>query len=159
MGTCSSHSISAATRNTAGFRIQTSDKNFNAHVRIENQRTTPTTGRFARADGYVLRYHAKRSARRWASPSIIRFSTRRYVARNAHWTCERRQSLDPVRPRREAGARKTEASLTPAVAEDPKEHTTTITADVGYSGLPYDQVDLAIALGSFSRSVGVRNQR
>jgi hypothetical protein len=134
------------------FRIRTSDKNFNAHVRIETSDDARAWA-LARADGYVFDITQKDQH---ADGLTVDYppSTRRYVRATLTGTVNVSnawiQYAREVKPVRE-----TEASLTPAAAEDPKEHTTTITADIGYAGLPYDQVDLIIAPGSFSRGADV----
>ncbi|MDP8982652.1 MAG: DUF3999 domain-containing protein [Acidobacteriota bacterium] len=134
------------------LRIQTPDKNFNAHVRIETSDDARTWA-LARADGYVFDITQKEQHADGLSVDYP-VSTRRYVRAtligNLNVANAWIQYARDVKPMRE-----TVASLTPAVAEDPKEHTTTITADIGYSGLPFDQVDLTVAPGSFSRTVGV----
>jgi hypothetical protein len=57
---------------------------------------------------------------------------------------------------KETGAvRDTVSTLTPLATNDPKAQTTSVVADIGFQGLPYDRLNLTVDPGAFSRTVEI----
>lgn len=84
-------------------------------------------------------------------------STRRYVRLTiAGWSDPDNLQAVWVSAYRETGAtRDVIATLTPSVHEDSKTQTTELIFDLGFGGQPFDQIDLSVDPGEFSRTVEI----
>ncbi len=84
-------------------------------------------------------------------------STRRYVRLTIPgWTEPANLQEVWIAHYEETGAtRDRVATLTPSVREDSKSQTTELTLDLGFSGQPFDHVDLTVDPGFFSRTVEI----
>lgn len=71
----------------------------------------------------------------------------------------RREQIEPALLNRAAAVRDTVATLTPITTEDSKAQTTSLVADIGFEGLAYDRVSLAIGQRLFSRRVEISTSR
>jgi hypothetical protein len=139
------------------LRIATTLRNFKETVRIE----TSDDGRawaVARNDGLI--FDISRADRQAAELSVdYPVSTRRYVrVAIPGWHNPAYLASAWLTYFAETGAvRDTVASLAPAVTEDAKMQATVLTSDIGFGGLAYDRVDLAVAgdASAFSRRVEV----
>lgn len=137
--------------------IATSQRNFKETVRIETSDDGRTWAE-ARNDGLI--FDISRADRHAAELSVeYPVSTRRYVRVTIPgWHNPGYLTSAWLTYFAETGAvRDTAANLAPAVTEDAKAQATLLTGDIGFGGLAYDRVELAIAgdAGAFSRRVEV----
>jgi hypothetical protein len=137
------------------LRIATPRHNFKETVRIETSDDGQTWA-VARDDGLI--FDIARPGRD-ASELTVDYpvSTRRYVRLTIPgWRDPAYLTSAWLTYFKETSAvRDTVSTLTPAVAEDPKAQTTSLVTDIGFEGLAYDRLTLAIAPGLFSRNVEI----
>ncbi len=135
------------------LRIATALRNFKETVRIETSDDGRTWAE-ARNDGLI--FDISRADRHVAELSVdYPVSTRRYIRVTIPgWHNPADLASAWLTYFSESGAvRDTVASLAPAVTEDAKTQATVLTGDIGFSGLAYDRVELAVAgdASAFSR--------
>jgi len=139
------------------LRIATVQRNFKETVRIETSDDGHTWA-VARNDGLI--FDISRADRHVAELSVdYPVSTRRYVRVTIPgWHNPAYLASAWLTYFAETGAvRDSVASLAPAVTEDAKAQATVLTGDIGFGGLAYDRVELAVAgdATAFSRRVEV----
>jgi len=141
------------------LRIATRRVNFKQRVRVE----TSDDGEHwavAREDGFVFDFS---EGDRHAAVLTVEYplSTRQYVRVTVFgWTNPADLTSAFLTYHSEtAGVRDVLTAVTPAVTEDAKEQTSSWTADIGYAGLPHDQVQLDIGPGLFYRTVEIESSR
>ncbi|HEY6990549.1 MAG TPA: DUF3999 family protein [Bryobacteraceae bacterium] len=139
------------------LRIATALRNFKETVRIETS-DDGRTWAMARNDGLI--FDISRVDRQVAELSVdYPVSTRRYVRVTIPgWHNPAYLASAWLTYFAETGAvRDSVASLSPAVTEDAKAQATLLTGDIGFGGLAYDRVELAVAgdASAFSRRVEV----
>lgn len=134
------------------LRIATSQKNFKQRVRIETS-DDDRNWAVAREDGYifdfsqgdrrvsVLTVDYPAATRRFVRLTIFGWSNPDYL--DSAWLTYSRST---------PGTLDLLATVTPSAADDSKAQTTVLTADIGFSGLPHDRVELEIAPGLFYRT-------
>jgi hypothetical protein len=137
------------------LRIATPLHNFKELVRIE---TSDDAHTWAMARGYGVIFDIAAVGRDVSDLTVdYPVSTRRYVRLTIPgWhDPEHLASAWLTFYKETAGIRDTVSTLTPHVTEDPKAQTTSLVADIGFQGLPYDRLNLTIDPGAFSRSVEI----
>jgi uncharacterized protein DUF3999 len=139
------------------LRIATAQHNFKENVRIETSDDARSWA-VAREDGLI--FDVSRPDRQVSELSVdYPVSTRRYVRLTIPgWHDPAYLASAWLTYFEETGAvRDTVATLTPAATEDPKAQTTALVVDIGFSGVPYDLVEVSVEgeTGAFSRSVEV----
>ena len=141
------------------LRIATAQHNFKETVRIETSDDGHTWA-VARSDGLIFDIA---TAGRDASDLTVDYpvSTRRYVRLTIPgWRDPEYLASAWLTYFKETGAvRDTVSTLTPLAAEDPKAQTTSLVADIGFQGLAYDRLNLAVDPGAFSRTVEISTSR
>jgi len=137
------------------LRIGTSLHNFKENVRVE----TSDDGRsWAVVQSSGVIFDVSRDDHN-ASETTVSYptSTRRYVRLTIPgWTEPANLQTVWLSDYKETGAtRDLVAALTPNVREDSKTQTTELVLDLGFSGQPFDHVDVAVDPGLFSRTVEI----
>jgi hypothetical protein len=141
------------------LRIATRRVNFKQRVRIE---TSDDGERWAvaRDDGFIFDFS---EGDRHAAVLTVEYplSTRRYVRVTVlGWTNPADLTSAFLTYHSEtAGVRDVLATVTPTAVEDSKEQKSGWTADIGYAGLPHDQLQLEIGPGLFYRTVEIESSR
>ena len=141
------------------MRIATRRVNFKQRVRIE----TGDDGQHwavAREDGFIFDFS---EGDRHAAVLTVEYpvSTRRYVRVTVvGWTSPTDLTSAYLTYHSEtAGVRDVLSTVAPASAEDAKERISTWTADIGFAGLPHDQIQVEIGPGLFYRTVEIESSR
>jgi len=141
------------------LRIATRRVNFKQRVRIETSDDAQHWA-VAREDGFIFDFS---EGDRHAAVLTVEYplSTRRYVRVTIMgWTSPADLTSAFLTYHSEtAGVRDVLATVTPAAVENPKEQTSTWTADIGFAGLPHDQVQVEIGAGLFYRTVEIESSR
>jgi Protein of unknown function (DUF3999) len=137
------------------LRITTTQHNFKEAVRIETSDDARNWA-VARDDGVI--FDITTAGRKTSALTVdYPVSTRRYVRVTIPgWRDPADLASAWLTYFKEAAAvRDTVSTLTPSATEDPKTQTTSLVADVGFQGLAYDRLNLALEQGAFSRSVEI----
>lgn len=141
------------------LRVATRRTNFKQRVRIE----TSSDGQqwaVALEDGYIFDFS---EGDRHAALLTVEYpvSTRRYVRITIiGWTSPTDLTSAWLTYRSEtSGVRDVLRTITPEASEDTKAQTSVWTADIGFGGLPHDQVRVDVAPGLFYRTVEIESSR
>jgi hypothetical protein len=137
------------------LRIATTRRNFKELVRIETS-DDDRVWAVARDDGLI--FDITTSGRDVSDLSVdYPVSTRRYVRITIpDWRDPAYLASAWLTYFKETGAvRDTVSTLTPLATNDPKAQTTSVVADIGFQGLPYDRLNLTVDPGAFSRTVEI----
>ena len=137
------------------LRIGTALHNFKETVRVE---TSDDQHAWALVQAGGLIFDVQREDHN-ANETTISYptSTRRYVRLTiAGWSDPENLQAVWVADYRETGAtRDVIATLTPSVREDGHAQTTELVFDLGFAGQPFDEIDLTVDPGEFSRTVEI----
>jgi hypothetical protein len=140
-------------------RIATRRVNFKQRVRIETSDDAEHWA-VARDDGFIFDFS---EGDRHAAVLTVEYplSTRRYVRITIMgWTNPTDLTSAWLTYRSGTnGVRDVLANVTPAVVENAKEQDSVWTADIGFAGVPHDQVQVDVEPGLFYRSVEIESSR
>jgi hypothetical protein len=141
------------------LRLSTWERNFRQRVRIETA-DDPEHWTIARDDGYIFDF--SKGDRRVAVLTVdYPVSTRRYVRATVFgWTdIHAIESAWLTFYEEHRAVRDILATIKPTRAEEDKTHSTLLTADAGFAGLPANQIRFAVGPANFYRAVEIETSR